>query len=120
MDITDRHYAGYKTCFRLLDELNDLINKGNSKADLQDVVRRLFIVVATNFSRDERSIARYDYFDALDHRALHVRILAETLRLSDRLDRAALPDEWNECASLIVHQLTKSVKNKQRADAAAA
>jgi hemerythrin len=120
MDITDRHYAGYKTCFRLLDELNDLINKGNSKADLQDVVRRLFIVVATNFSRDELSIARYDYFDALGHRALHVRILAEILRLSDRLDKAALPKEWNECASLIVRQLTGNLKSKQQPDAAAA
>lgn len=120
MDMTDRHYAGYKTCFRLLDELNNLINKGNSKAEFQEVVRRLFIVVATNFSRDERSYAQYDYFDALAHRATHVKILAEILRLSDRLDRATLAKDWNECASLIVRQLTKSLKNKQRADAAAA
>lgn len=120
MDIPNKPYAGYKTCYRLLDELNNLINKRKSKADFQDVVRRLFIVVAMNFLRDERSNAQFDYFDALSRRELHSTILAKILRLSDELDKAILPEGWIKCASLIVRQLTKDLKNEQQTGAAAA
>jgi hemerythrin len=118
MDEPNTTYRGYSTCYRLLDELNNLIKERKSKADIQDVVRRLFIVVAINFARDERSYTKFEYFDALSIRELHSTILAKFLRLSDELDRTIRADDCIDYASLIASELTKDMKKKQHKSAA--
>ena len=116
MDIPCKQFAMYKVCYQLLDELNVLVEEKRSKADFQDVVRRLFIVVSVSFMRDEQASAQLDHPDTQSRRKLHSEILARYLRISDELDSATNREDWVECGSVIVRELTKDLDRLQTMD----
>jgi hypothetical protein len=110
MDRPNTFFAKYKICYRLLGDLDDLIAEKKSKAEFQDVVRRLFIVVAMIFMRDERSLAGGGRVDARSRKQLHSRILAKYIRISDEFDKATRRKDWIACASQIGRELAKDLQ----------
>lgn len=112
IDEPDLH-AEHRTCFWLVDELNDVLLDQRSKQYVQDQVLRLLASVTTHFRHEDGLFSQYGYLDGPRHSERHSEILAKYQKLSDKLNNALLPAVWIECGSHIGRMLEDHLEEER-------